>query len=176
MAGDIKSTPWIWYSQSSSGYCLSLCFVWGVCVLCVCICVLEGYTGTVTGFSTSCSLRCPPPFPFLPPLPSYQSLLSCDTPPPPSPCPYWLDNTKPLYATCPSARLHLREPLSLSSELPLAAFVWILVKPPPPPPPPPPLSPSPCSPLFLSHSVLLSFAPRAVLYKHRHTERHTHTD
>lgn len=63
------------------------------------------------------------------------------TPPPHStpllwhlPCPYWLDNTQPLYATCPSARLHLREPLSPSSVLLLSAFVWILVKPPPPPP------------------------------------------
>lgn len=69
-----------------------------------------------------------------------------------------------LYATCPSARLHLREPLSLSSELPLAAFVWILVK-------------SPLLPFFLlsfslTLSGVVSFAPCAVPHKHRHTERH----
>lgn len=83
------------------------------------------------------------------------------------PCPYWLDNTQPLYATCPSARLHLREPLSPSLELPLSAFVWILVKPP---------SSSPVFPrLFLSCSVLLAVALCAVLYKHRHTKRHIQT-
>lgn len=74
---------------------------------------------------------------FLPPI--LPSSLIWDTP-----CLYWLDNTQPLYATCLSARLHLREPLLLSLELPLAAFVWTLVKLLPPLP----------HPSFLSFSVL----------------------
>lgn len=61
-----------------------------------------------------------------------------------------------LYATCPSATLHLREPLSPSAELPLAAFVWFLVM-----SPLPPL----LSPLFLYQSVSLSFAPCAFFTK-----------
>lgn len=114
MTADIKSILWTRYSQSSSGFCLSfpLCLrcVW-VCVQPVCMCALEGYTGTVTSLRTSCSLENHP-------------LLLPVTPPP---CPLWVDNMQPLYATCPSARLHLREPPSPSWDLPLAAFVWILL-------------------------------------------------
>lgn len=129
--------------------------------LCVCMCALEGYTGTVAGFSTSCSLQCHSPH--CPHTHPHPTLLLWHLP-----CPYWLDNTQPLYATCPSARLHLREPLSPSLELPLSAFVWILVK--------PPSSSSPVFPrLFLSCSVLLAVALSAVLYKHRHTKRHIQT-
>lgn len=63
-------------------------------------------------------------------------------------CPFWLDNTQALYATCPSARLYLGEPRSLGLELPLLGF-W-----PCPPPPPFPLL---C--VSLSHSSLFPFAP-----------------
>ena len=158
----------IWYSQSSPGYCLSFVLCLScvcLCVLCVVVCVHWRVTQGQWQDSAPAAPCNATPLSFSLPssIPSY--------PPPPflwhPPCPHWLDNTQPLYATCPSARLHLREPLSPSSELPLAAFVWILVE--------SPLLP-PLLPSFLPHSVLLSFAPCAVLYKHRHTERHTHTD
>uniref|UniRef100_A0AAV2M7D3 Uncharacterized protein n=1 Tax=Knipowitschia caucasica TaxID=637954 RepID=A0AAV2M7D3_KNICA len=44
-------------------------------------------------------------------------------------CPHRLDNMPALYATCPSAPVHLGEPLSLSSELPIIGFVHILPPP-----------------------------------------------
>lgn len=106
-----------------------LCFVCGVFSV-------KGYAAYVTGFSTSCSS------PSLPSPPIPPSLLT-------PLCPFGLDNTQALYATCPSARLYLREPQPLSLELPLLGF-W-----PCPPPPPPPFS--------LSHSSLFPFAPRCPL-------------
>lgn len=132
MAGDIKSSLWTRYSQSSSGYCLSFVH----CLRCVCVSSVCLYvcTGGLHRDSDRIQhqllLAVPPP-------PPHFSLPSSPPTPPflwHPPCPNWLDNTQPLYATCPSARLHLREPLSLRSELPLAAFVWILVKPPLRPP------------------------------------------
>lgn len=66
-------------------------------------------------------------------------------------CPFWLDNTQALYATCPSARLYLGEPRSLGLELPLLGF-W-----PCPPPPPFPLLCVSLSLLLVSFRSLLSF-------------------
>lgn len=72
-------------------------------------------------------------------------------------CPFGVDNTQALYPTCPSARLYLREPSSLSLELPLLGF-W-------PCPPPPP------SYLFCVSLTPSCFLLRpAVLYKYRHEQ------
>lgn len=122
MAGDVKSSLGTWYPQSSAGHCLSfvLCLR---CVLSLCVHwrVTQGqWQDSAPAAPCSATPTSPSPYPL--PFLWHPS------------CPHWLDNTQALYATCPSARLHLGEPLSPSSELPLAAFVWILVKYPPPPP------------------------------------------
>lgn len=107
--------------------------------------VLKGYPAYLTGFSTSCSLPFHPYFSLL----SSPFLLSLLTPL----CPFWLDSTQALYATCPSARLYLREPQSLSLELPLLGFMRC------------PPSSLLCVSLTPSCFLLLP----AVLYKYRHT-------
>lgn len=69
-------------------------------------------------------------------------------------CPFWLDSTQALYATCPSVRLYLREPQSLSLELPLLRFMRC-----------PPF----LSSLHLSNSSLFSSAPCCSLQIQTHT-------
>lgn len=69
-------------------------------------------------------------------------------------CPFWLDSTQALYATCPSVRLYLREPQSLSLELPLLGFMRC-----------PPF----LSSLHLSNSSLFSSAPCCSLQIQTHT-------
>lgn len=159
MVVDMKSSPWKWYPRSSLGHCLSFVLCMRYVFVCLYVCI-GGLHRDSDRIQHQLLLAMP-----LTPLsltPTHPTLLLWHLP-----CPYWLDNTQPLYATCPSARLHLREPLSPSLELPLSAFVWILVKPP---------SSSPLFPrLFLSCSVLLAVALCAVLYKHRHTKRHIQT-
>ena len=110
-------------------YWLFLCFVCGV---------LKVSTAYVTGFSTSCSS---PSLPYPPSLPPSRLTPLC---------PFGLDSTLALYATCPSARLYLREPQALSLELSLLGF-W-------PRPPPPPFSlsfvlVSFCSPLSFTNTA-----------------------
>lgn len=155
----------IWYSRSSSGYCLSFVLCLSCvcqCVLCVVVCVHWRVTqGQWQDSAPAAPCNATPPSFSLPSsIPSY--------PPPPflwhPPCPHWLDNTQPLYATCPSARLHLREPLSPSSELPLAAFVWILVESPLLPTPLPSFS------LTLSCSLLLP----VLSFTNTDTQKDTH--
>lgn len=144
------------------GVLFIFCALFDVCV-CLYVCI-GGLHRDSDRIQHQLLLAKPPPLLLL--LPSF--LLS--HPPLPflwhPPCPYWLDNTQPLYATCPSARLHLREPLSPSSELPLAAFVWILVN--------SPLLPRLSSPFSLSLCLALFRSLCCPLQTQTHRKTHTY--
>lgn len=71
MAGDVKSSPGTRYPQYPVLGRVLFIFCALLEMHSQSMCALKGYTGTVTGFSTSCSLQCHPhtPLPISPPFP-----------------------------------------------------------------------------------------------------------